>query len=154
MKRKRDIDQNLREELKKKMRSFWKKGMPAEENDEEEAFEAIMKLGRFSYLARFATEEMLDGITSHSKTAFKNLALCLYFLFFTIMVGVNYDLTKWESWLGLSVFVFPTLVFLYWAIRSLKKHHSIRETYIRLVENPTLSFCDEVYEELVERDYL
>ena len=152
--RKLRIDGSLRKELKEKTKSFWKKGIPVDTKDEEEAFEALQDLGRYSHHVRFATEDMLDSLSSHSKAAFKCLLSSMYFLFFTIVIGVYFGLADWVSWFYVLIFALPTIIFLGWTVRNFRKHYAMREEFVRLSENPTLKYCDELIEDLIEKNLM
>lgn len=151
--RKKEIDDTLRKEVKKKLDKFLKEDRSTKADDEE-VLEKIEDLGRCAFLARFTTERMLDNMTSYMKVAFKNLAVFLFALFFTLFyyfTMLEGTVIRYDIFLMFCFLVIMTGVFFALVITNLKKHYFIREEFVRLSENPNLDYCDELYDELYGR---
>jgi len=152
--RKKEIEGHLLEELRKKWKSLMEDVMKSENKEEGIPIEDLEEIGYLCYLARSMIEDMLDTMATYAKTALKNLVYSLYFLFATIVWIVNFPEFYMSLDVGLFFFVFAPLTYVnfHWMVKNLKRHYFIRDRFIRLSEKPNLEYCEEVAEELMEKD--
>ena len=154
MKKKKEIDEKLRHQVKDDMKKLVASCVSKKDIDEE-TLKSAEDIGYEAYLSRSATVDLLDGIVFHAKRAFRNLGIALYFLFFTIVFGVYFwDIYFLNSLLSIGVLGSASFIYFVYTIRSLKNYYSIREKFGLLYENPTIERCREVINELMERDLL
>lgn len=150
-KRKKEIDEKLREEIQKKMKTFMEKAISDKEN--EEIFNNIEELGYFSHIARTITDRILDNMHRQLTMALRNLGILLYVLFFTVLFGATLPIFESiQLLLMVSVLGITSAVSCNWMIRNLQMHYFLRRKFVELYENPNLDHCEELCDELIEKN--
>lgn len=153
-KRKKEIDESLRNEVKEKIKKFTQEYITNVGKDESEKLEEIENLGYASILSRDATKTIINNIISQTKNGFKNLALALYAFFMTVVFWGLFDFntSNWQIFVLLSFLAIFTAILFVWAISNFKRHSYLREKFIQLYENPNIKFCWELFDELTEKN--
>jgi len=144
--RKKEIDQKLQGELNQILEDFNKsKAQKAEK------YLAIEWLGRYSYLVRTFSEELLDNISSRTKSMLRWFIIAITSLAGAIIIGILYFPTQSDLAIILilsTYFAMIPIIAFYRTFKTLIQIKIFRDSFRKLFENPNLKYCHDLYEDL------
>lgn len=150
-KRKRDVDEKLKQDLKGRQKQYLE--MESAQGNSETQIVHLEELGRCAFLTRSMTSTMLDNMTRYIKDGLRNLVAVMVMLALAILFMLFGDFSYISGQAGSGyVVVFISLILLagfgYAAYKDFGKHLKLREAFIRLSENPSLQSSVQLFNEL------
>jgi hypothetical protein len=156
-KRKRNVDEKLKEDLKTRQKQYLE--MERAQSNGEILLGNLEELGRCAFLTRSLTSNMLESMTRHIKSGLRSLAVAIIMLAVVILTSLFGDFSSSpnqpSSGSGYLIMIFALLLlagFSYGAYMELGKHLRLREHFVKLSENPNLQYSEQLFNELRAAD--
>lgn len=155
-KRKRDIDEKLKVDLKMRQNQYVK--MEHGQSNGDTLFTSLEELGKCAFLSRSLTSNMLDSLTRNMKSGLRNLAVAIVMLALAVLTGVFGDFSYSSQQGPGSGYVITALALLflagfgYAAYGALGKHLKLRDYFVKLSETPSLQCAEQLFDELRQQN--
>ena len=151
--RKKRIDEKLKEETKDEMLKFVK-ACSSETIDNATMQIRFEELGYEGFVARNITTHMLAKLTSFMESSLKLLVLSVFGILATLFIVSYYNLTQWTYFLIFLVYVVATIFAFSRTVANIRKNYSLRKALIYLDENPKMEIALELRSDLLDEGLL
>lgn len=150
--KRKEIDTILRGEVQDKLEAFLK-SLETSEKDEKARTEILEDLGWSAYLANWATDTLLEGMTREMSLAIRSLSIGAFGVVATVLYAFFIvDLTRTADIIIVLILAAIDVMPFYLAVNRLRNNYSLRMSFVKLHESPNLEKCEALVDELQKKE--